>query len=74
MKTRNRFAALAVGLAVVAVASPSIAQSNKDEVSAARAADLRDCTSRAQKYLNYLWGVQQDDIYRACMAEHHQPE
>jgi hypothetical protein len=24
--------------------------------------------------LEYLWGVQQDDIYRACIAEHGQPE
>jgi hypothetical protein len=74
MTMNNRLAALAFGLAVAAVASPSFAQRNDNEVSSARAAALRQCSARQQKDLEYLWGVQQDDIYRACMAEHGQPE
>jgi hypothetical protein len=74
MTMNTRLAALAFGIAVAAVASPAIAQRNNDEVSAARAADLRECNSRAQGYLDYNWGVRQSDIYRACMAEHGQPE
>jgi hypothetical protein len=74
MTMNNRLAALAFGLAVAAVASPSFAQGNNSEVSSARAAALRQCSALQQKDLEYLWGVQQDDIYRACMAEHGQPE
>ena len=71
MMTKNRFAALAVGLVVVtAVVSPAFAY----PVSAARAQALRECSARQQKDLEYLWGMQQDDIYRACMAENNQPE
>jgi hypothetical protein len=75
MRTMNTsLAALALGIAVAAVASPAVAQRNDNEVSAARAADLRDCNSRAQGYYDYNWGVRQSDIYRACMADHGQPE
>jgi hypothetical protein len=59
---------------VAAIASPAVAQRNNNEVSATRAADLRVCNTQAQKYYDYLWGAQQDDIYRACMAERGQPE
>jgi len=74
MTMNTRLAALAFGIAVAAVASPAVAQRNNNEVSAARAEALRECSARQQKDLEYLWGVQQDDIYRACMAEHGQPE
>jgi hypothetical protein len=77
MTMNTRLAALAFGIAVAAVAvvaSPAVAQRNNNEASAARAEALRECSARQQKDLEYLWGVQQDDIYRACMAEHGQPE
>jgi hypothetical protein len=45
-----------------------------EQVSAARAAALRECNARARPYVQYVWGVTQWQIYRACMAEHHQPE
>jgi hypothetical protein len=74
----NRLAALAFGIAVAAVASPSLAQPDNNNggypVSNARAEALRECNARAQPYVNRDWGVRQDAIYRACMAEHHQPE
>jgi hypothetical protein len=74
MTMNTRLAALAFGIAIAAVASPAVAQRNNNEVSAARAADLRECNSQAQGYYDYNWGVRQSDIYRACMAELGQPE
>jgi hypothetical protein len=79
MKTiNNRLAALAFGIAVAAVASPGLARSDNNNngypISGARAEALRECNARAQPYLNRDWGVRQDAVYRACMAEHHQPE
>jgi hypothetical protein len=75
MMTMNTgLAALAFGIAVAAGASPAVAQRNNNEVNAARATDLRECNSQAQGYFDYNWGVRQSDIYRACMAEHGQPE
>jgi len=74
MTMNTRLAALAFGVVVAAVASPAVAQRNNNEVSASRAADLRECNSGAQGYYDYNWGVRQSDIYRACMAEHGQPE
>jgi hypothetical protein len=75
----NRLAALALGLAIAAAASPSLAQRYVDNnngypVSAARAEALRECNARSQPYLQRDWGVGQTAIYRACMAEHRQPE
>jgi len=79
MNTKNnRLAALAFGLAIAAAASPSLAQyvdnNNGYPVSVARAKALRECNARAHPYIQRDWGVQEGDIYRACMAEHHQPE
>jgi hypothetical protein len=75
MKTMNiRLAAIALGLAVAAIASPSFAQSNEDGVSPARAAALRQCSTQEQKYPEYLWGEAGDQIYAECMAAHGQPE
>jgi hypothetical protein len=74
----NRVTALACGLAVVVASWPCLAQRVEDNggtpISAARAEALRECNARAQPYLDKDWGVRQSDIYRACMAEHHQPE
>ena len=74
----NRLAALAFGIAVAAVTSPSLAQTVDNNggypVSVARAEALRACNARSQPHLQRDWGVQETDIYRACMAEHHQPE
>jgi len=44
------------------------------QVSAARAGALRECNARARPYIQQTWGITQSQIYRACMAEHHQPE
>jgi len=70
----NRLAALAFGLAIAAIAPPSFAQSGDDEVSPERAAALRQCTSQEQRYPEYLWGDEEIQVYRECMAAHDQPE
>jgi hypothetical protein len=67
-------AVFAVGLAVSALASPSFAQRSGAQMSAVRAAAIRECNIRCQKFTQHTWGVTQIDIYRACMAEHGQPE
>ena len=61
-------AVLALGLAVSAVATPSFAMSG------ARAGAIHDCTRRAGKLKQYVWGDQQIDKYRACMTKHAQRE
>ena len=43
-------------------------------ITAARAAALRECSAREAQYPEYLWGVTEIQVYRACMAEHGQPE
>jgi hypothetical protein len=81
--TMNHFAAirirplvaLALGLAISALASPSFAQrSGSGGMSAARAAALRECNLRAQKYTQHTWADVQIYVYRACMSEHGQQE
>jgi hypothetical protein len=75
MKTmNNRLAALAFGLVVAAIASPSLAQDNGFPVSPERAAALRQCSTLEQKYPEYVWGDVEIQVYRECMASHHQPE
>jgi hypothetical protein len=74
---RSIVTALAFGIVVAAAASPSLAQSNHTGhvyVSSDRAAALRECNARADKFVEYNWGVTPIYVYRACMAEHHQPE
>jgi hypothetical protein len=69
----NRFlTALAVGLAVSALATPSSAQ--RSEGMSERAAAIRDCNVQAGKYKQYLWGDYEIDVYRACMAQRGQQE
>ena len=72
----KRIATIALGLAlsVSALASPSFAQRSEQHMSAARAAALRECNLKAQKYTQHTWADVQIYIYRACMAEHGQQE
>jgi len=66
--------ALALGLAMSALATPSFAQRSEDGMSAARAAAIRECSTQAGKYKQYIWGDMEEDTYRACMAQHGQQE
>jgi hypothetical protein len=61
------------------VAAPAFAQSHGprnsgNHVSAARAAAIHECSARGARYYEYLWGDLEFQQYRACMAEHGQPE
>ena len=75
MIIRNkRIAAIALGLVLSALASPSFAQRSEDHMSAARAEALRECNLAAQKYTQHTWADVQIYTYRACMAAHGQQE
>ena len=71
---KKGLAALAVVVAVGAAASPSYAQGGGVQISQQRAQALHECSVRAARYPQYLWGNQELYTYRACMAEHAQPE
>ena len=71
---KKGLATLAVIVAVGAVASPSYAQGGGVRISQQRAQALHECSVRAARYPQYLWGNQELYTYRACMAEHGQPE
>ena len=43
-------------------------------VSSHRAKALRECNDLAGKQLQYLWGSESSDAYRACMAQHGEAE
>jgi len=54
-------------------AAPLAAASPK-EPDDARASALRQCNKAVENMVEYGWGVQQSDAYRACMASHGQME
>ena len=73
MRISTLLTALAVTLAASALATPSFAQ-RSEGMSSSRAAAIRDCTTKAGKFKQYVWGDYQIDKYRACMTKHHQEE
>jgi len=75
INSRKGLAALAVGLAVSTLASPSYAQEGGGvRISQQRAQAIHECSVRAARYPQHLWGNQEIYTYRACMTEHGQPE
>jgi hypothetical protein len=61
--------ALITGAALaIAIAAPSYTWA------ASRAEAIRECSIRAGKYIEHTWGDMEIYQYRACMAEHRQPE
>jgi len=73
MRISTLVTALAVALAASTLATPSFAQ-RSEGMSSSRVAAIRDCTTKAGKFKQYVWGDYQIDKYRACMAQHHQEE
>ena len=71
---KTGLAALALGLVLTASASQGFAQERGIVVSAARASAIQECNARSSKYLEYVWGDTEIQVYRECMAEHHQME
>jgi len=74
IRLKKGLASLAVGIALIALASPSYAQEGHFQISQERAQALHECSLRAARYPQYLWGNQEIYTYRACMTEHGQPE
>jgi hypothetical protein len=73
MRISTLLTALAVTLAASALATPSFAQ-RSEGMSSNRAAAIHDCTNKAGKFKQYVWGDYQIDKYRACMTKHGQME
>jgi hypothetical protein len=86
---RTVTAALALGLTVVATPAlaaqrihhpgyaaraQAIPGDAGDGISARRAAALRDCSGKEDKFSQYAWGNFSSDEYRACMAQHDETE
>ena len=67
-------AAVALSAAVLATASPSLAQRGEDGMSGPRAKALHDCSTMSDKFTQYTWGSTQIDQYSACMTQHGQQE
>ena len=73
MRISTLVTALAVALAASTLATPSFAQ-RSEGMSSSRVAAIRDCTTKAGKFKQYVWGDYQIDKYRACMTKHGQEE
>jgi len=81
---RHSTVALALGLAVAATASPTLAKSRAhhpgqaaqliEGVSPQRARALRECSALAAPFKEATWNNWEFDLYRSCMAQHGQPE
>jgi hypothetical protein len=67
-------AAIALGLAIAAVASPSLAQRSENPMSSAREKALRECSGQTGKMSQSTWGVHQLHAFRSCMHQHGEPE
>jgi len=66
--------ALALGLALASLASPSFAQRADQPMSTAREQALRECSTGASKYQSGTWQSTQLHTYRSCMMQHGEPE
>jgi hypothetical protein len=53
---------------------PRVDQNGTIQISAARAAALRECSAISRQYLQRSWGVREITMYRVCMAQHGQVE
>ena len=76
MIRRKRYAAaaLALGLAVSTLATPSFAQRAEDQMSTSRENALRDCNKKAEKLTQHSWADHQIQMYRSCMSDQGQEE
>ena len=67
-------AAVAFGLAVSTLATPSFAQRAEDHMSGGREKGLRECNVQAGKLSQHSWGAHQIQNYRSCMMQHDHQE
>jgi len=61
----------AVAVALASIGSASFAET---PMSKARAAALRECNAKAEKYSMIAWQSEQLHVYRSCMFAHGQME
>jgi hypothetical protein len=66
--------ALALGLALATLASPSFAQRSEQPMSTARESAIRECSGAAGKYHSGTWQTTQLHTYRSCMMQHGESE
>ena len=62
--------AAAVGLVIVAAATPSLAQRADEQTTGARVQALRECNAMTKGYRQYTWGAHEITQYRTCMNQH----
>jgi hypothetical protein len=61
--------------AVTPFGSPGVAQNGANQMSAARAAAIRECSTMAQRYQDTTWGsTMKSHHYRTCMVQRGQVE
>ena len=75
MKKISHLTVCALFLCGLCVAKPAAAQqANTLKLDQPRARAVHDCSVKSAAFLLYVWGDFQLYVYRACMAEHGQPE
>jgi hypothetical protein len=72
-RVSKTMAALIVGLAISAMATPTFAQRSEGR-SGGRAQALHECNVKAEKFVEHTWGDVEIYTYRSCMAQHGQQE
>jgi len=71
----KRLAALALGFAVAASASPSFAQTGQDPNVTRRTQDrkrmvaIQECMAKAEKMKTYVDTLGQTEVYKSCMVD-----
>jgi hypothetical protein len=56
--------------AVTPFGAPGVARNGANQMSAARAVAVRECSTMAQGYQDTTWGSMKAHRYRVCMAQH----
>jgi hypothetical protein len=60
--------------AYLSFATPSLAQRSENHLTSEREQALHECNGAAAKYKQYIWDIQEIDIYPSCTANHGQQE
>jgi hypothetical protein len=73
-KATTKFGLATTIAALCLTAVPITGEAADGQISAARAAALRECNRLAARYPIHEWGNTQIHLYRSCMARHGQQE
>jgi hypothetical protein len=66
--------AIALGLVLATISSPSLARVDEQQITPARESALRECNAEVAKLYTRLWTEHQILRYRACMERYGEPE